>query len=176
MEIIPLGKEHRKSLIALYRAVTAVLKRQGNDQWDRWIYPNRFTIGGDIRKGTVYGIVDQGRVVGAIAMDKDIREATASYPWTGRKDEAWSIHRLAVHPERQGQGLGGRLLRFGEDRIRASGGTSIRLEVYAANPGAIGMYERAGYGRVGETRYPMRKHPYFCYEKLLHEETSPSDT
>lgn len=170
MDIIPLGREHRRSLIALYRTVTAVLRRQGNDQWDRWIYPNRFTIGGDIRNGKVYGIVDRGRVIGAVALDRDIREATASYPWSGRKEEAWSIHRLAVLPERQGEGLGGRLLRFGEDRIRAVGGKSVRIEVYAANPGAIAMYEQVGYRRVGETRYPMRKHPYYCYEKMLAEE------
>jgi ribosomal protein S18 acetylase RimI-like enzyme len=166
MEIIPLGKEHRKNLIALYRGVTADLRRKGIDQWD-WIYPNRFTIGADIRKGTVYGIVDQGHVVGAIALNRQIRKETAALPWSGGEAGAWSVHRLAVLPERQGEGLGGRLLRFGEARIRAAGGTSIRLEVYAANPGAIAMYERAGYGRVGETRYPMRKHPYLCYEKVL---------
>jgi hypothetical protein len=29
------------------------------------------------------------------------------------------------------------------------------------------MYERAGYTTVGSIRYPLRKHPYECFEKLL---------
>lgn len=167
MEIIPLTKEHRKSLIALYRVVTAELRRSGIDQWD-WIYPNRFTISGDIRKGIVYGIVEQGRVAGAVVIDR-ASPASGSGASPGVVP-TWSINRLAVLPDMQGRGIGGSLLRFGEDFIRSAGGTRIRLEVYSGNPHAFGMYQRAGYGQVGESRYPFRKLPYFVYEKTLLED------
>jgi ribosomal protein S18 acetylase RimI-like enzyme len=166
MEIFPLTREHRKSLIALYRMVTKDLRRKGIDQWD-WVYPNRFTIGGDIKKGTAYGIVVQGRVLGAVAVNREQLTKASGPAWTDHAGAAWSIHRLAVLPDKQGQGLGGRLLRFGEAFIREAGGTSIRLEVYSGNPGALSMYQRAGYGQVGESRYPFRKLSYRCYEKVI---------
>lgn len=166
MEIIPLTKQHRKSLIELYRTVTKELRKNGIDQWD-WLYPNRFTIGGDIRKGFVYGIVEEGQVIGAVSAMREPKPVPADAAWKDPDGKAWSIHRLAVLPDRQGQGIGGRLLRFGESLIRAEGGTSIRLEVYAGNPGAVAMYDRAGYAPTGHNRYPMRKLMYYCYEKLL---------
>jgi ribosomal protein S18 acetylase RimI-like enzyme len=48
---------------------------------------------------------------------------------------------LAVHPDHQGQGLGGRLLRAG---FAAARGRTVTLNVASDNPHAVKLYERAG--------------------------------
>jgi ribosomal protein S18 acetylase RimI-like enzyme len=166
MEIIRLAKKEEKSLAALYRTVTKSLQAQGIRQWD-WVYPNRFVVRGDINRGTVYGILDRGRVIGAVVVDDRQSRSYSSLLWTDTAGSPACIHRLAVHPSYQGQGIGKKLLQFAERLAQEEGRTSIRLDVYTGNPGAVCMYRKAGYADVGEIRYPMRESPYLVLERLL---------
>ena len=64
---------------------------------------------------------------------------------------SWDLYGIAVHPDQQGSGLGRRLLRETEARVRAAGG----LAVYAETSGKAqyastrGFYERGGYDTAG---------------------------
>lgn len=68
---------------------------------------------------------------------------------------AWRVHRIAVHPDWQGKGLGLRLLRGIRERARAAGvaliGTSFGLQ-----PGLLRFWRHAGFGlvRVGQRPDP----------------------
>lgn len=166
MEIVRLTLRDSKRLALLYREVSAALIRAGVKQWDRF-YPNRFVIGGDVRRGTAFGIHDGSEIIGAVVVDRRQSGKYNALPWLDMAGNPACIHRLAVHPDRQGHGLGKRLLRFAEAHAMRSGGTSVRLDVYTGNPGAVAMYRRSGYSEVGAIRYPMRKLPYLCFEKLL---------
>ncbi|WP_308637356.1 GNAT family N-acetyltransferase [Paenibacillus silvisoli] len=166
MEIVRLTKEDVKSLVLLYREATVSLRKTGIRQWDRF-YPNRFVIGADVRRGTVFGIREEGNVIGAIVVDRRQSGRYGNLRWRDETGEPACIHRLAVYPLCQGRGIGRRLLRFAEEHARSAGGSSIRLDVYSGNDGAVGMYRRAGYSEVGVIRFPMRKVPYYCFEKLL---------
>ena len=55
------------------------------------------------------------------------------------------LKRMWVHDDWRGAGLGSRLLRQLEDRARALGHRTLRLDTNGALTEAIGMYERAGY-------------------------------
>jgi ribosomal protein S18 acetylase RimI-like enzyme len=166
MEMRPLQASDEKSLRALYRVVTRDLRRSGVDQWD-WAYPNRFTIRADVKSGRAFGISENGTVIGAVVVNDQWSRKYASIEWTDREGRPAAIHRLAVRPDFQGKGLGRQLLQFAERVAQDEGYTSIRLDVYSGNPGAVTMYQRHGYEHRGEVRYPMRKRPYFCYEKVL---------
>ncbi len=92
-----------------------------------------------IRSHEVWVLVDGGWIVGVIEL-------------IPRDDHLW-IDNVAIEPERQGSGLGRRLLRHAEDRARALGVGEIRLvtnERFVAN---IAMYERIGY--VETQRQPV---------------------
>lgn len=166
MSIEKLNPKDKKELIRLFRTVAAELNRNGIKQWDRF-YPNGFLIRSDLSEGNVYGIREEGKIVAAVTVDRKWSKKYDGAEWTDIGGTPCCIHRLAVHPSLQGQGLGKRLLQFAEHLIRETGGTSIRLDVYSGNPHAAGMYERAGYRRTGDIRYPMRKLPYWCMEKCL---------
>ena len=59
-------------------------------------------------------------------------------------DEA-CIHNIAVHPSRQGGGLGRSLLRAALAEALRCGATRCHLEVRASNQAARGLYERLGF-------------------------------
>ncbi|MCY9659927.1 GNAT family N-acetyltransferase [Paenibacillus chondroitinus] len=167
MEIVQLTGKDGNNLLALYRAVAADLKRQNIRQWD-WLYPNGFVIRGDLRRGTAFGVRIGSRIIGAIVVDDRQSKRYEGLPWVDHAvDRVRCIHRLAVDPTCQGQGIGGKLLRFAEEQALLSGGTSIRLDVYSGNSGAAKLYARGGYRQVGQIRFPLRKEEYICYEKLL---------
>jgi putative acetyltransferase len=58
------------------------------------------------------------------------------------------IRRMYVAPEARGRGLGKGVLAALEDAARALGYEALRLETGDLQPEAIGLYERAGYGRI----------------------------
>jgi ribosomal protein S18 acetylase RimI-like enzyme len=62
------------------------------------------------------------------------------------------LYSIAVHPRNRGVGLARLLLTDSEQRAVAHGCARLRLEVREDNSAAIGLYERAGYRRIG--RYP----------------------
>ena len=56
---------------------------------------------------------------------------------------------LCVHPDRQGQGLGGLLLAQAIEGARALDCQAMYLEVRPSNPEAAGLYARRGFRVVG---------------------------
>ncbi len=66
-------------------------------------------------------------------------------------DEAW-VQTLAVAPDAQGQGLGGRLLRALLEVAEALGQRTVALEVRADNAAAQALYARHGFTRTGVRR------------------------
>ena len=72
-----------------------------------------------------------GRIVGAVLGRFD-----------GRR--GW-INHLAVAPDRRKRGVGTRLVREVEDRLRARGCEKVNLHVVPGNVGAVRFYEGLGY-------------------------------
>lgn len=66
--------------------------------------------------------------------------------------ETATVMTLAVAEHARGHGLGSALLRALVDRARGLGATAVFLEVRVDNDAAIGMYERAGFVRLGLRR------------------------
>jgi len=73
-------------------------------------------------------------------------------------DEAHLLN-ISVAPAAQGFGLGSRLLAWVEQRAMAHHARSLLLEVRPSNVVAKGLYERAGYERIGLRRgyYPAAR-------------------
>ena len=71
----------------------------------------------------------------------------------GVYDGVTYLHTFAVLPERQGRGLGGRILRTMADLLVAEGGGPIRLEVDVENPRALSLYERSGFRTLDSFQY-----------------------
>jgi ribosomal protein S18 acetylase RimI-like enzyme len=64
---------------------------------------------------------------------------------------SWDLYWIAVHPDQQGSGLGKRLLKETEDRVRQAGGLALYAETSgkAQYASTRGFYERSGYDTAG---------------------------
>jgi ribosomal protein S18 acetylase RimI-like enzyme len=58
------------------------------------------------------------------------------------------LYRIYVHPDRWGEGIGGRLLAAVEDDLGAEGYDRLRLSVLAENAVGVGFYEGHGFEHV----------------------------
>lgn len=59
------------------------------------------------------------------------------------------LYSIATAPAARGRGIGAALLAAAEHAACARGCRALRLEVRVDNAAAIGLYERAGYRRIG---------------------------
>jgi mycothiol synthase len=84
--------------------------------------------------------VATGELVGFCAAAPVRREGGA----IERHGEIWTI---GVRPDRQGQGLGRQLLRWGARYLRSIGVDDVSLSVNGRNDRALGMYESEGFVR-----------------------------
>jgi ribosomal protein S18 acetylase RimI-like enzyme len=166
MSPMRLESKDKRGIMSLYQSVTQDLRRKGIRQWD-WFYPNGIVIGSDLRNKNLFGLCMDDQVVAAIVIDSRQSSRYAGLAWGDTQGKAACIHRLAVLPEYQGRGLGRLMLQFAESLAREQGKSSIRLDVFTGNAGAVSMYGKAGYRQVGQIQFPFRKVPYMGYEKLL---------
>lgn len=59
------------------------------------------------------------------------------------------LYSIATAPAARGRGIGAGLLAAAEQAASRRGSRTLRLEVRVDNAAAIGLYERAGYRRIG---------------------------
>ena len=98
------------------------------------------------RGDTAVVALDRGFPVGAAWYRLFPRER----PGFGFVDERTPELAIAVVPNARGRGVGTALLTSLLDRAREDGYPAISLSVDRANAGAIELYERYGFARVGE--------------------------
>src|SRR3546814_6943277 len=81
----------------------------------------------------------------------DLNGALVGLVETVAEGDELLIVNVAVHPDRQGEGHGLRLLRHAEDLARADKLKSMRLYTNKLMDGNIALYERLGYAFEKET-------------------------
>lgn len=80
-----------------------------------------------------------------------------------------NVERLAVVPERQGEGIATRLLDRVEAHARDRGDDRLRLATVADHPFLVEWYGRRGYETVGTSGSPALTHGFVLLEKSLAE-------
>ncbi len=80
-----------------------------------------------------------------LALDERGLAATALGGWDGRR--GWLYH-VAVRADQRRRGLGGRLVRIIEQRLRGRGCPKVNLIVWQDNSAALDFWTAAGYRRA----------------------------
>jgi ribosomal protein S18 acetylase RimI-like enzyme len=83
-------------------------------------------------------IDDEEKVIGSILGAFDGRTA--------------SIHRLAIIPELQKQGLGKKLIEYLEDVLREKGIQKVSAQIHVSNPQVLPFYEKLGFQEMTYVR------------------------
>lgn len=67
-------------------------------------------------------------------------------------DQTWNLQLIAIHPNHQGQGHGGKLLRHAEETLKARGGRMLLVETLASFDLAQAFYRKYGYEEEARIR------------------------
>ncbi len=69
------------------------------------------------------------------------------------------VANVAIHPQYQGQGIGGELMRFAESAARERGHAELRLTTHVLLEENLALYRHLGFAETGrdDTRVTMRK-------------------
>ncbi len=152
------------AMMHVLRACTAAMQADGIAQWNE-SYPDLAIVAQDLQAGSVLVAVDAKALCGMVTVDDEQPPEYAHVTWGQDGSRVAVIHRLAVAPERQGRGVGKLLMGCAEQRARDLGFEGIRLEAFAANPAAVGLYDALGYVRRG--RIQFRGLDFICFERAL---------
>jgi ribosomal protein S18 acetylase RimI-like enzyme len=169
MEIAYAVENDIERVMSLIKECIRDMESHGIHQWGEY-YPTREIIQDDIENRSLYTAKEDDEVLGIIAVNEEQPPEWERVNWTPQEGRILALHRLAVKPTRQKQGIARRLLDYAEDYAADNRYTAIRLDAYSGNPRALRLYEKNQYKRVGEIRFPGRDLPFYCYEKILSEQ------
>lgn len=163
--------EEIDAIIALTKSCGKHLRDQGIDQWDEH-YPDRASIENDLKTNTLFAYRNpSNEILGIVVLNHSQDEEYNQIKWlTSDEQRQIVVHRLAVSPNHQGQGIARSIMDFAEQYAREHNYDSIRLDTFSQNPRNQRFYSNRGYTNLGPVFLKYKKdHPYFCYELLLNE-------
>ena len=137
ISIRPVQAQELDTVWALVRRAVVHMNELGNPQWGE-DYPTRDFYAGDLDRGELY----------------------APRP-------AMVIHRMAIDPVFQRQGVATALFAFAEEKARGQGITAMRIDTYSLNDRMQALIRKRGFSKVGEIHLHGRPLTYPCFEKSL---------
>ena len=162
-----------EQILEVTKACGEKMNAEGISQWNE-TYPNVEVFQNDIERGELYVFileaVPDGRqeMVACIVISTEMDEKYKSVNWLSQTSDHYYIHRLAVHPDYQGNGIARKLIDFAEDLAVQNNKVSIRLDTFSKNLRNQKFYEVRDYKRLGSIYFPdQSEFPFYCYELLL---------
>ena len=164
MELRKAGDHDVEGICRMVKDAVRVMDENGIHQWDE-VYPAKEDFLGDIKDGNLFVGIKDGEIAVVFVLNRWQDEAYFSADWSYRGENFCVIHRLCVNPKFQKQGIAKKTLYYIEEKLKADGIESIRLDVFSQNPYALRLYEKAGYRKAGTADW--RKGRFFLMEKNL---------
>jgi len=136
-------------------------------QWDE-NYPSLEAFEKDLKRNDLYVLLFDEEIIGCLVITSVIAKEYLLIKWLTPNNNNLYIHRLAVHPNFQGEGYAQRLMDFAEDFAIKNNYSSIRLDTFSKNNRNQKFYELRGYKRLGNVYFlNQSKSPFYCYELVL---------
>ena len=155
------------TLLKITRACAQHMIEKNIYQWNEF-YPNKQAFLNDIKRNELYVLISNGNIVGCICISTFMDKEYIPIMWLTPNKNNIYIHRLAIHPKYQGQGLAQKLMDYAENYAKVNNFVSVRLDTFSQNPRNITFYESRGYKRLGAVFFPKQsEHPFYCYELVF---------
>ncbi len=152
------------ALLALVHDCVEAMRAAGIEQWDE-VYPNLEIIKEDITAGTLDVLCEDDNIIGCITVDAKLDPMWQDLNWSFESERASAVHRLMIHPSKQGLGHAKRLMLHAEAVAQTKGSRSIWLDSFLQNPAAMALYAKLGYRQTGTAM--MRKGEFSGFEKPI---------
>jgi ribosomal protein S18 acetylase RimI-like enzyme len=160
--------EEIDQILEITRACAFKMIANGIHQWND-DYPSREAFEHDVKRKELYVLENDGNLWGSIVISTFKDLIYHNVKWLTENDKpSIYIHRLAVHPDSQGQGNAQKLMLFAENWAIKGNFQSVRLDTFSQNTRNNRFYEQRGYHKLGNVYFPKQsKHPFYCYELPL---------
>jgi len=166
MDIKLAESKHINEITQIYEACKKDMQSRNIFQWVAE-YPNAKIAKKDIENQHLYCIQQEQKVIAVITLNEYQDLEYKEVDWSIKEGKALVIHRLAVHPAFQSQGLARSLMDFAEAYAQENNYSSIRLDTFSQNPRSLKFYANRNYIKRGEVHFPLRVEPFHCLEKEL---------
>ncbi|MGS2725800.1 GNAT family N-acetyltransferase [Psychroserpens sp. BH13MA-6] len=151
-------------IINITKACAAHMIERHIYQWNAH-YPNKKAFLKDIEHKELYTLSLEQGIIGCITISKMMDVEYEVISWLTPNDHNIYIHRLAIHPNYQGQGYAQQLMDYAENHAKINKCHSVRLDTFSQNPRNQKFYEQRGYQRLGNVYFPNQStEPFYCYE------------
>jgi ribosomal protein S18 acetylase RimI-like enzyme len=140
---------------------------EGIFQWNAF-YPSEKVLKEDIELEQIWKMLSNDQIVGIIVLSEIKDKVYDRVQWLRKDSKNLYIHRLAVHPDFQRQGLARKMMDFAEDYGKENNFESIRLDTFSKNKRNQKFYESRNYVKLERIYFPKQSsHPFYCYELIL---------
>lgn len=108
---------------------------------------------GDLREESIELITFNTTATGYILWVAELDREIVGTVTTSKKEDVQWVTALAVHPEKQGLGIGTSLLKWVQDYASRNGESTVMLDVEVENEYALAVYEKAGFMKSMQVDY-----------------------
>ena len=130
-------------------------------------YPSKNQFLHDLERKELYVLKEKETLVGCIVISTYMDDEYKDVNWL-TADHNIYIHRLGVHPAKQGKGFAQELMDFAESYARDNNYISVRLDTFSQNKRNQKFYEKRGYQKLEDIYFPNQsEHPFHCYELVF---------
>ena len=139
---------------------------QGIYQWND-DYPSKKAFIKDINRKELFVLKINSKLIGCMVLTPVMDKEYESINWITGNNNSLYVHRLAIHPKKQGKGYAQKLMDFAENFAIGNNYNSIRLDTFSKNIKNQKFYEIRGFKRLGNIHFPKQSEfPFYCYEWL----------
>ncbi len=138
---------------AFYDSVVEYLEKNVN--YPKWVY-KEYPSEGFVREmtaaNTLYICLEDDGIIGAFVLNDDPQGNYKKGRWNRdlKDGEYLVIHALAIASDKQGKGLGSKIVDFCIKEAREKGYKAVRLDAVPENTPAIKLYKKHGFVYVGD--------------------------
>lgn len=154
-------------ILEITKACALHMSANGIHQWNEH-YPSKTAFENDINRNELFVLEKNSKIIGTIVISTFMDTEYLPIAWLTPNQNNLYIHRLAVHPEQQGQGYAQKMMDYAEAYALKENYSSVRLDTFSQNYRNQKFYEARGYQKLGAIYFPKQSiHPFHCYELIV---------
>ena len=154
-------------IMKIIKACTRHMIDNGIFQWNDK-YPTKQSFIDDINNNDLFVLKLENKIIGCVCASFDMDEFYKQIVWETSSKKNIYLHRLAIHPDYQGQGFAKYVMDYIENYAKENGCLSVRLDTFSLNKKNNYLYSKLGYKKLGKIYFRDQSDmPFNCYEKLL---------
>lgn len=161
-------KDDLDEVMLIIKACTKHMISKNIFQWNEK-YPNIETFKNDIENENLYVLsLQNNELIGCVSITFEMDDFYKTIDWISPSKKNIYVHRLAVHPNNQGQGHAKIIMNFIEKKGVDNLCESIRLDTFSMNNKNNTLYTKLGYQKLGQIYFrDQSEMPFNCFEKPL---------